>query len=72
VNAHRIAAARARLSDPNEARTPVSAIAFDIGFGSLGPFNRAFRHETGLSPSEWRRKALTGPDKPESTRTAAE
>jgi AraC-like DNA-binding protein len=72
VNAHRIAAARARLSDPNEARTPVSAIAFDIGFGSLGPFNRAFRHETGLSPSEWRRKALNGPDEPESSRTAAE
>jgi len=58
VNAHRIAEAKARLADPGEARTPVSAIAFDIGFGSLGPFNRAFRQETGLSPSEWRRKAL--------------
>jgi AraC-like DNA-binding protein len=58
VNAHRIAEAKARLADPGEARTTVSAIAFDIGFGSLGPFNRAFRQETGLSPSEWRRKAL--------------
>ena len=65
VNAHRIAAAKTRLSDPNEARTPVSAVAYDIGFGSLGPFNRAFRDETGLSPSEWRRKALNGSGEPE-------
>jgi AraC-like DNA-binding protein len=61
VNAHRIAAAKARLADPDEARVPVSAIAFDLGFASLGPFNRAFREETGLSPSEWRRNALSEP-----------
>jgi AraC-like DNA-binding protein len=72
VNAHRIAAAKARLADPNEARAPVSAIAHDIGFGSLGPFNRAFRGETGLSPSEWRRQALIGPDEPENGKAAAE
>ncbi|MDP3737295.1 MAG: helix-turn-helix domain-containing protein [Hyphomonadaceae bacterium] len=58
VNAHRIAAAKSRLADPNEARVPVSAIAYDIGFGSLGPFNRAFREVTGVSPSEWRRSSL--------------
>ncbi len=58
VNAHRIAAAKARLSDPNEARVTVSTIAYDIGFASLGPFNRAFREETGFSPSEWRRNTL--------------
>ena len=61
VNAHRIAAAKARLADPGQARTTVSAIAYDIGFASLGPFNRAFREETGLSPSEWRRAALSSP-----------
>jgi AraC-like DNA-binding protein len=60
VNARRIAAARSRLSDPVEARVSISAIAFDIGFGSLGPFNRAFREATGKSPSEWRREALNG------------
>jgi AraC-like DNA-binding protein len=72
VNSHRIAAARKRLSDPAEARTSISAIAYDIGFASLGPFNRAFRDETGLSPSEWRRKALNGPDEPENVPPAAE
>ena len=61
VNAHRIAAAKARLSDPGEARVSISTIAYDIGFASLGPFNRAFKEEAGVSPSEWRRKALEEP-----------
>lgn len=66
VNGYRIEAAKARLSDPREARTTVAAIAFDLGYGSLGPFNRAFRATTGLSPTAWRRRALqTSPDLPE-------
>lgn len=58
LNGHRIAAAKSRLADPAEARTTVATIAFDLGFGSLGPFNRAFRAATGASPTEWRRSAL--------------
>jgi len=58
LNARRIAAAKQRLGDPHEARTTVAAIAFDLGYGSLGPFNRAFRAATGASPTEWRRQAL--------------
>jgi AraC-like DNA-binding protein len=58
VNGYRIEAAKARLGDPQEARTTVAAIAFDLGYGSLGPFNRAFRAATGATPTEWRRRAL--------------
>jgi AraC-like DNA-binding protein len=58
VNGFRIEAAKARLGDPHEARTTVAAIAFDLGYGSLGPFNRAFRAATGATPTEWRRQAL--------------
>lgn len=58
VNGHRIDAAKRRLADPAEARTTVAAIAFDLGYGSLGPFNRAFRAATGATPTEWRRQAL--------------
>jgi len=58
VNGHRIEAAKRRLADPAEARTTVAAVAFDLGYGSLGPFNRAFRAATGATPSEWRRQAL--------------
>jgi AraC-like DNA-binding protein len=58
VNGHRIEAAKRRLADPDEARLTVAAIAFDLGYGSLGPFNRAFRAATGATPTEWRRQAL--------------
>ncbi|MCR5875349.1 helix-turn-helix domain-containing protein [Phenylobacterium sp. J426] len=68
VNSHRIDAAKRRLADPEEARTTVAAIAFDLGYGSLGPFNRAFRAATGATPTEWRRQALNdGSPKPNET-----
>jgi AraC-like DNA-binding protein len=57
LNAYRIEAAKQALADPAQARRPVSAIAFDLGYGSLGPFNRAFKQATGLTPSEWRKQA---------------
>ena len=59
VNSYRIEAAKARLADPQAARTTVAAIAFEVGYGSLGPFNRAFRLATGNTPTEWRRQALS-------------
>ncbi|MBY0520534.1 MAG: AraC family transcriptional regulator, partial [Sphingomonas sp.] len=43
VNQRRIAEARTVLSDPASAVRTVASVAFDLGFGSLGPFNRAFR-----------------------------
>jgi len=58
INAHRIEAAKQRLADPAQARTTISTIAFDLGFGSLGPFNRAFRTATGATPTRWRGEAL--------------
>ena len=58
INSHRIEAAKRRLADPTEARTTVAAVAFDLGYGSLGPFNRAFRAATGSTPTDWRRQAL--------------
>jgi AraC-like DNA-binding protein len=60
LNGRRVEAAKRRLADPAEARTTVAAIAFDLGFGSLGPFNRAFKAATGATPTEWRRTALGG------------
>jgi len=68
INAHRIEEAKRLFADPGQARRTVSSIAFDLGFGSLGPFNRAFREVTALSPTEWRRQALErgspNPEKP--------
>jgi AraC-like DNA-binding protein len=55
INARRIEAARRQLADPAFADTPISKIAYDLGFASLGPFNRAFKDATGATPTEWRR-----------------
>lgn len=60
LNAHRVEAAKRRLGDPEQARTTVATVAFDLGYGSLGPFNRAFRAATGQTPTDWRRQALAG------------
>ena len=54
VNARRIAAAKRALRDPAQAKASVSTIAYELGFGSLGPFNRAFKDLTGVTPTAWR------------------
>ena len=59
VNGYRLAEAKAALSDPKQAAVPVSTIALDSGFGSLGVFNRAFKAETGQTPTAFRQSALS-------------
>jgi AraC-like DNA-binding protein len=54
LNERRVAVAKLELQDPEKARVQISTIAFDLGYASLGPFNRAFRDATGMSPREWR------------------
>ena len=58
VNGYRLAEAEAALGDPAQASVPVLTIALDAGFGSIGPFNRAFKAQTGLTPTEYRRTRL--------------
>ncbi|WP_457349460.1 helix-turn-helix domain-containing protein [Roseateles sp. P5_D6] len=58
VNGLRLLEAKRRLADPAERGLPVLTIALDVGFGSIGPFNRAFKADTGLTPTEFRQKAL--------------
>jgi AraC-like DNA-binding protein len=56
LNNHRIEEAKAALADPAQAEVPVITIAMDAGFASLGPFNRAFKATTGVTPTEYRRQ----------------
>ena len=58
LNHHRIGDARLRLADAKDVRIPVLTIAMDLGYGSIGPFNRAFKEATGLTPTEFRRQEL--------------
>jgi AraC-like DNA-binding protein len=62
LNFYRIADAKVALADPTQAEVPVLTIALDAGFSSLGPFNRAFKAETGMTPSEFRRQGPPIPD----------
>jgi AraC-like DNA-binding protein len=55
LNNHRIEEAKAAFADPSQAEVPVITIAMDAGFQSLGPFNRAFKATTGVTPTEYRR-----------------
>ncbi len=60
LNHHRVEAAKNRLSDTQERHTPVLTIAMELGYGSLGPFNRAFKERTGQTPTEFRKGFLGG------------
>jgi AraC-like DNA-binding protein len=55
LNGWRLGDVKAALRDPAQAAVPILTIALDAGFSSLGPFNRAFRAETGVTPTEYRR-----------------
>jgi AraC-like DNA-binding protein len=54
VNGYRLAEVKAALVDPSQHDVPIITIALDAGFGSLGPFNRAFREAEGMTPSGYR------------------
>jgi AraC-like DNA-binding protein len=58
VNGFRLREARSALADPARRDVPVLTIALDAGFQSIGPFNRAFKADTGLTPTEFRREKL--------------
>jgi AraC-like DNA-binding protein len=60
INGYRLAEAEVALGDPTQAAVPILTIALDAGFGSIGPFNRAFKAHTGLTPTEYRRARLGG------------
>lgn len=59
LNEYRVSAAKTALSDPAQARRQILQIALDLGYGSIAPFNRAFRAATGVTPTAFRREALT-------------
>jgi len=72
LNFYRIADAKAALADPSQADVSILTIALDAGFNSLGPFNRAFKAETGVTPSEFRCLHLpSAPQPPKSPETAS-
>ena len=58
ISQWRLAEAKEALADPQQVAVPISTIAIDSGFQSLAPFNRAFRGDTGMTPTEFKANAL--------------
>lgn len=58
LNSYRLEEAKRLLGDPHEARKQILQIALDVGYGSIAPFNRAFKEATGKTPTEFRKEAL--------------
>ena len=58
LNGYRVAEAREKLASRDDVDLPVLTIAMDLGYNSLPPFNRAFRAETGTTPTDYRREAI--------------
>ncbi|EMJ99164.1 MULTISPECIES: AraC family transcriptional regulator [unclassified Leptospira] len=56
LNQFRIQEAKFILSDPSKNDFQVLRIAMDLGYGSLAPFNRAFKEIVGMTPSDFRKQ----------------
>jgi len=57
INTYRIEEAKEKLLESEKERTTILEIAFDVGFNSKTVFNRAFKRYTGMTPSQFRKKA---------------
>lgn len=55
INDYRIGEAKKLLADARSKDLSILCIAMDSGFGSIGPFNRAFKQRTGITPLEFRK-----------------
>ena len=60
VLGQRLSRAHRMLSDPRLTDRNVSVVAFDVGFGDLSYFNRAFRRRYAATPTEIRKAAIGG------------
>jgi AraC-like DNA-binding protein len=59
LHTHRLKEAADRLGDAQGRRIPVLTIALEVGYGSIGPFNRAFKERFGVTPTQYRRQNST-------------
>jgi AraC-like DNA-binding protein len=59
VLAQRLARAYRMLTNPRLANRTISSLAYEVGFGDLSYFNRAFRRRYHATPSDVRRRGET-------------
>ena len=57
INKYRVDAVKEKLNSPEFANLTLLGIAFESGFKSKTSFNRIFKRETGLSPSDFKKNS---------------
>ena len=58
LNQYRINNACEILSDPAQTRKTILEIAYDLGYQSIGPFNKAFKDLKGATPTAYRKSQI--------------
>lgn len=64
LNHYRIRDAQRALADPARRSLNVAEVAYEVGYRSLGPFNKAFKDATGLTPTEFRASRTAAREEP--------
>ncbi len=60
LNHYRINDACEILSDPTQTRKTILEIAYQLGYQSIGPFNKAFKDLKEMTPTAYRKSQLEG------------
>lgn len=58
INHYRIDEAKRLLTNPKDKKITVLEVLYEVGFNSKSSFNTLFKKETGLTPSEFKRKHM--------------
>jgi AraC-like DNA-binding protein len=61
VNSYRVSAAKSIFATNSESALTITDVMYQVGFNSKSSFNTQFKQKTGLTPSEYRKKARSGP-----------
>ncbi|MEM8892391.1 MAG: helix-turn-helix domain-containing protein [Bacteroidota bacterium] len=59
INSFRIKDAKEMLADPSQEEKTITEIAFELGYVSISPFNKAFKEITGQTPRAYRKQMQT-------------
>lgn len=59
LNQYRVNEACEILSNPAQSRKTILEIAYDLGYQSIGPFNKAFKELKGITPTAYRKGQAT-------------
>ena len=60
INAYRVSEVKQLMKEPSNRNLKLISIAYDAGFNSKASFNRIFKQKTGITPSQYFEKEVTG------------